>query len=137
MATSFLFSNPLSPSFTLPSVRVPQLRSSPVIQHAGHREPRGAAVVTRAGPSTSNFIFAFTLPLSLLAITVFTSLRIGYKLDQDFLEEMAMNEALMEAEEDIDDEDDIDDDDMKTSLQEPLQQEPALPRTRNRPKREV
>lgn len=51
---------------------------------------------------------------------------------------MAMNEALMEAEEDIDDEDDIDDDDMKTSLQEePLQQEPALPRTRNRPKREV
>lgn len=42
---------------------------------------------------------------------------------------MAMNEAIMEADED----DNEDDDDMKTYGQE----EPALPRARNRPKREA
>lgn len=46
---------------------------------------------------------------------------------------MAMNEAIMEADEDDDEDDNEDDDDMKACVQE----EPALPRARNRPKREA
>ncbi|XP_010670384.2 uncharacterized protein LOC104887451 [Beta vulgaris subsp. vulgaris] len=92
------------------------------------RKMRGISVVTRAGPSTSQLIFAFVFPFSLLAITVFTALRIGDKLDQKFLEELAMNEAIREAEEENDD---------VNETVFPRKEEPALPRTRNRPKREV
>ncbi|XAR63502.1 hypothetical protein NMG60_11023457 [Bertholletia excelsa] len=90
---------------------------------------RGSSVVTRAGPSTSTYVFAFVLPLSLLAITVFTSLRIADKLDKDFLEELAINQAIMEA-----DQQDADADaDNNTSIEE----KPAPRRIRNRPKREA
>ncbi|CAA3001170.1 uncharacterized protein LOC111378393 [Olea europaea var. sylvestris] len=82
--------------------------------------------VTRAGPSTSSYIFAFVLPLSLLAVTIFTSNRIADKLDQKFLEEVAINEAILEAEEDDDEEVNI-----------PSEKESAPPRIRNRPKRKV
>ncbi|KAL2491701.1 Uncharacterized protein Adt_27329 [Abeliophyllum distichum] len=50
---------------------------------------RRILVVTRAGPSSTIYIFAFVLPLSLLAVTVFTSMRIADKLDQKFLEEVS------------------------------------------------
>lgn len=49
---------------------------------------RGLTVVTRAGPSTSSYVFAFFLPFSLIVITVLTSIRIADKLDQKFLEEV-------------------------------------------------
>ena len=52
------------------------------------RKTRGLSMVTRAGPGTNTYIFAFVLPLSLLAITVFTSIRIADKLDREFLEEV-------------------------------------------------
>ncbi|XP_077218005.1 high chlorophyll fluorescence 153 [Tasmannia lanceolata] len=89
------------------------------------RRKRGL-VVTRAGPpTTTNLIFAFVFPLSLLAVTIFTSIRIADKLDQDFIEELALNEAIMEEE----------DSDLDVSIS--LEQETAPPRTRNRPKRET
>ncbi|CAI9764731.1 unnamed protein product [Fraxinus pennsylvanica] len=86
---------------------------------------RRVSVVTRAGPSTSSYIFAFVLPLSLLAVTVVTSIRIADKLDQKFLEEVAINQAILEAEEDEDE------------VNIPSENEPVPPRIRNRPKREV
>ncbi|PSS26489.1 Proteinase-activated receptor 1 like [Actinidia chinensis var. chinensis] len=89
------------------------------------RKTRGSSVVTRAGPGTNTYIFAFVLPLSLLAITVFTSIRIADKLDREFLEEVAVNQAIMEAEEEDGD------------AGMPLEEKPSLPRTRNRPKREA
>jgi hypothetical protein len=45
-------------------------------------------VVTRAGLSANSYVLAFLLPLSLLAATIFTSIRIADKLDQDYLEEV-------------------------------------------------
>ncbi|CAO2816203.1 unnamed protein product [Amaranthus hypochondriacus] len=93
------------------------------------RRIRGVSVVTRAGPpSTNQFIFAFVFPLSLLAFTVFTAIQIGNRLDQKFLEELAMNEAINEAEDENDD---------GTEVVIPRKEEPALPRARNRPKREI
>ncbi|GMH30501.1 hypothetical protein Nepgr_032344 [Nepenthes gracilis] len=89
------------------------------------RRKRGVNVVTRAGPSTSSYVFAFVFPLTLLAITIFAAMRIGDRLDEKFLEELAINEALREVDEE--------DDDSVISVEE----EPALSRTRNRPKREV
>lgn len=50
---------------------------------------RDLTVVTRAAPSTSSYIFAFVLPLSLIVITVLTSIRVADKLDRDFLEEVS------------------------------------------------
>ncbi|KAK7282290.1 hypothetical protein RIF29_10947 [Crotalaria pallida] len=150
MATFSLISNPLSHPFTFlsppPSFRAPPFPITPAL-HSSSR-CRKPTVTTRAGPTTSSFVFAFTLPLSLLAITVFTSIRIADKLDQKYLQEMAMNEANME----VDEDDRDDDDDVETYLQEEpavppartrpdvgtyLQEEPAIPRSRNRPKREA
>ncbi|CAL2237362.1 unnamed protein product [Prunus armeniaca] len=88
------------------------------------RQARGLTVVTRAGPTTNQYVFAFVMPLSLIAVTVFTSMRIADKLDEDFLEEIAINQAIRETDED----DEVD---------MPIEEKPALPRTRNRPKREV
>ena len=45
-------------------------------------------MVTRAGPSTSSYVFAFVFPLSLLAVTIFTSLRVDDKLEREFREEV-------------------------------------------------
>ncbi|KAF8396205.1 hypothetical protein HHK36_017818 [Tetracentron sinense] len=92
----------------------------------GLRNTRGGlAVVTRAAPSTSNLVFAFVFPISLLAVTIFTSIKIADKLDKEFLEEVAVNQVIKEGNDE--------DDDTPISLEE----EPALPRTRNRPKREA
>lgn len=53
------------------------------------RRSRGSLVVTRGGPpGTSTYIFAFVFPLSLLAVTIFTAIRISDKLDKDFYEEV-------------------------------------------------
>ncbi|KAK4372083.1 hypothetical protein RND71_007467 [Anisodus tanguticus] len=90
------------------------------------KSSRCISVVTRAeGISSSSYIFAFVFPLSLLAITIFTSARIADTLDQKFLEEVAVNQTITEGEED----------DGITVTQ--LEEKPATPRTRNRPKREV
>ncbi|XP_009605000.1 uncharacterized protein LOC107770066 [Nicotiana tabacum] len=91
------------------------------------KSSRGLSVVRRAGGgiSSSSYIFALIFPLSLLAITIFTSARIADNLDKKFLEELAVNKAIMEGEED----DGI--------VVTPLEEKPATPRTRNRPKREV
>ncbi|CAK8564977.1 unnamed protein product [Lathyrus sativus] len=132
MATSFLISNPISRThtFTFPSSRAPPYLISPPLLHATYRRPRRATVVTRAGANANSYAFAIALPLSLLVVTVFTALRIGEKLDKDYYEEMAINEAIMEVDEE--EEEDYDDD------AEPyLQEEPVLPRGRNRPKREA
>lgn len=88
MATLFPLFNPISHSFTFPSLRAPPSRNSSPLLLTGCRRPRPATVVTRAGASTSSYAFAIALPLSLLGITVFTALRIGQKLDQDFYEEV-------------------------------------------------
>ncbi|CAL5201540.1 unnamed protein product [Lathyrus oleraceus] len=132
MATSFLISNPIphTHTFTFPSSKAPPYLISPPLLHATYRKPRPATVVTRAGANASSYAFAIAMPLSLLGITVFTALRIGEKLDQDYYEEMAMNEAIMEVDEE---EEEDHDDDAETYLQE----EPVLPSGRNRPKREA
>ncbi|MCI39437.1 putative high chlorophyll fluorescence 153, partial [Trifolium medium] len=76
MATLFLISNPISHStnsFTFPSLRIPPSRNSPPLLLTGCRRPRGATVLTRAGANASSYAFAIALPLSLLAVTVFTA----------------------------------------------------------------
>ncbi|XP_028789905.1 uncharacterized protein LOC114745901 [Neltuma alba] len=137
MAT-LLVSNSHSLLFTYAarlSFKPPQLPNSTAIRFAGdscyRRKLRGLTAVTRAGPGSSSYFFAFALPFSLLAITIVASWKIGERLDREFIEEMAMNEAIMEADED--DDDGVDQDDIETYKQE----EPALPRVRNRPRREA
>ncbi|XWS65761.1 hypothetical protein CRYUN_Cryun05aG0141200 [Craigia yunnanensis] len=98
--------------------------------HICHRNTRGLAVVTRAGANTSSYVFAVVFPLSLLAVTILTSIKIADKLDKDFLEDLTINQAVREAEAEDGDDNDV------ISLEE-IVLEPALPRTRNRPKREV
>uniref|UniRef100_A0A7C9DQI3 Uncharacterized protein n=1 Tax=Opuntia streptacantha TaxID=393608 RepID=A0A7C9DQI3_OPUST len=128
---------PYQPIKALPnSIFFPRLPPGSLSGELHRRRMRGLSMVTRAGPSTSQFIFAFAFPLTLLAITVVTAWRIGDKLDEKFLEELAMNEALREAEEYNDDDDD-DDDKKVGEVGIQRKEEPALPRTRNRPKREV
>ncbi|KAL8144465.1 hypothetical protein V2J09_017497 [Rumex salicifolius] len=104
----------------------------PAVRFAGEsvlrRSRRADSVVTRAGPTSNTLIFAFVFPLSLLAVTIFAAIRIGDRLDKKFLEELAMNQALREMDEEEEDE---------TVLVVPKEEEPALPRARNRPKRQV
>ncbi|PIN02534.1 hypothetical protein CDL12_24953 [Handroanthus impetiginosus] len=102
------------------------------ILQVGRRETsrRVISVVTRAGPSTTSYIFAFVFPLSLLAVTIFTSVRIADKLDEKFFEELAVNEAILEAEGNDDEDDD-------GEVPIPPEKEPTPIRSRNRPKREV
>lgn len=52
------------------------------------RRIRGCSVVARAGPSTSSYVLAFAIPATLIAATVFTSIKIADKLDEDFLEDV-------------------------------------------------
>ncbi|XP_027341636.1 zinc finger protein castor homolog 1 [Abrus precatorius] len=144
MATWFCFSNPtISHPFAFASLRVPPFPNSPALRFtAGGRKSRGSAVVTRAGPSTTSIVFAIALPLSLLAVTVLASVRMADKLDQQWLEELAKNEATMEVDDRDDDEDDEDDDnddyDNKEDIIEAfVQEELSLPRARNRPRREA
>lgn len=88
-------------------------------------------MVPRAGPSSSAYIFAFVFPLSLLVATIIASIRIADQLDEKFLEELALNQAILEAEEN----DEEEDDDGEASI--PPEKEPTPVGSRNRPKREV
>ncbi|KAL0726558.1 hypothetical protein Bca4012_022651 [Brassica carinata] len=94
-----------------------------------NRRIRYCSVVTRAGPSTSSYLLAFAIPATLIAATVFTSAKIADKLDDDFLEDIALNQAIKAAE-------DGENAQGETSLDD-LIKEPVLQRTRKRPKREV
>ncbi|GFP96299.1 hypothetical protein PHJA_001774000 [Phtheirospermum japonicum] len=98
----------------------------PILQ-VDRRKPsrRGISVVTRAGPSSTSYIFAFVFPLSLLAVTIFTSARIADQLDQKFFEELSVNQAILEAEETGDE------------VAVSLEKEATPTHSRNRPKREV
>ncbi|GAB4827798.1 hypothetical protein Ancab_034684 [Ancistrocladus abbreviatus] len=93
-----------------------------------YRQRRRMSVVTLAGPSTSSYVFAFVFPLSLLVVTIFAAMRIGDRLDQKFLEELAINQAIREADEE-------EEEDPNGMI--PSKEEPALPPARNRPKREI
>ena len=90
MTTLFCVSNPISHLSAFASLRAPPFFfNSPALRiHAGGRERRGSAVATRAGPSTSSILFAIALPSFLLRITILAALRMGDKLDQDWLEEV-------------------------------------------------
>ncbi|CAN7082121.1 unnamed protein product [Brassica oleracea var. botrytis] len=94
-----------------------------------NRRSRDCSYVARAGPSTSSYLLAFAIPATLIAATVFTSARIADKLDDDFLEDIALNQAIKAAEEGDNAEGEI-------SLDDVIK-EPVLQRTRKRPKREV
>lgn len=55
------------------------------------RRNRGSLVVRRGGaPGASTYIFAFLFPLSLLAVTIFTSIQISDKLDRDYYQEVTL-----------------------------------------------
>ncbi|CAN1316524.1 hypothetical protein LINPERPRIM_LOCUS30097 [Linum perenne] len=124
----------------------------------GRKKGRGWSVVRRAGPSTSSYVFAFALPLSLLIFTIFTSIRISDKLDEDYLEEVIKEcynyciwsfsiffLELIEGIEYAEDEDEnIDVNDEEGVQVSPEEEEVMLPqpalsgsRIRNRPKRQV
>uniref|UniRef100_A0A2C9UY86 Uncharacterized protein n=1 Tax=Manihot esculenta TaxID=3983 RepID=A0A2C9UY86_MANES len=105
---------PNSPALTLPISSTPiiasfkpmHLPTSPAISLVRDRRTmRGSTLVTRAGPSTTSYVFAFVFPLSLLIGTIFTSIRIADKLDRDYLEELAINQAIREADEEDDGDD--------------------------------
>lgn len=89
---------------------------------------RWTSLVTQAGLTSNSFVLAFALPLGLLVVTIVAAWRKGDQLDQKFLEELAINEAIREADE-VEDED--------NDMVIPVPEEPARPRKRNRPKREV
>ncbi|KAL3516414.1 hypothetical protein ACH5RR_023316 [Cinchona calisaya] len=132
MASLTFISNSLSSSTTgssnlnLIHSRTPKPLTSPLtlsILHGSKKSSRGLSVITKGGPSSTSYIFAFVFPISLLAVTIFTSMKIADELDQKFLEELAVNQEILEAE---------GDDDCISS-----EEIPAVPRKRNRPKREV
>ncbi|XP_022764446.1 uncharacterized protein LOC111309709 [Durio zibethinus] len=127
---------PISPA-TFRPLHVPTPVAVAFSSHVSQRKTRALAVVTRAGPNTSSYVFAVAFPLSLLAVTIFTSIKIADKLDKDFLEYFTISQAIREADEEDDDDDDDDDDGDDVISLEDIVQEPVLPRTRNRPKREV
>uniref|UniRef100_A0A0A9EIB9 Uncharacterized protein n=2 Tax=Arundo donax TaxID=35708 RepID=A0A0A9EIB9_ARUDO len=111
-------------------------------------------MVVRAGgpPSTNALIPAFVLPLSLFVGTLVTAARIADDLDERFLREMEINQAIMEeneaSDEDSSDEEDDDreydkgeeeeeDERPAVEKQEPVIVGAAAPRTRNRPRKQV
>ncbi|XP_074556517.1 uncharacterized protein LOC141812404 [Curcuma longa] len=96
---------------------------------------RRRRLIVRAGlPSTNSLILAFVLPLSLLLGTIFAAARIADRLDEKFLEELAMNEAILE---EMDEDDADEDEDDRGVLAEEEDGVAAIPKTRNRPKRVV
>ncbi|CAN8273310.1 unnamed protein product [Cochlearia groenlandica] len=97
-----------------------------------NRRVRDCSVVVRAGPSTSSYLLALAIPATLIAATVFTSIRIADKLDEDFLEDIALNQAIKAAEE----EEKGENAKGEISLDD-LIKEPVIQRTRKRPKREI
>ncbi|KAJ4842636.1 hypothetical protein Tsubulata_013330 [Turnera subulata] len=158
MTSLKLLITPSSFSPTPPSsFKPPQVPSSPAIHITGVRSKwsrRTIRVVTRAGPSINNIIFAVSIPTTLLLATIFTASKIADKLDEDYFDELAINKALMGGEEDDEDEDEDDDEggdyeeedeDNESGVDFPSSQEQeqvAQPvsqpmRTRPRPKREA
>ena len=60
--------------------------------HGNKKSSRGLSVVTKGGgPSSTSYIFAFIFPISLVAVTIFTAMRITDELDQKFLEEVKLH----------------------------------------------
>uniref|UniRef100_A0A1D1XTT0 FACT complex subunit POB3 n=1 Tax=Anthurium amnicola TaxID=1678845 RepID=A0A1D1XTT0_9ARAE len=112
-----------------------------------HGTRRWEGLVARAGPpSSSVLILAFVFPLSLIIGTIFASIRIADQLDEKYLQELAMNKAIMEEKEAEDESEDElgedEDDEAAASKDEQLvstaiQVTSAAPRSRNRPKREA
>ncbi|KAL5762604.1 hypothetical protein ACOSP7_018868 [Xanthoceras sorbifolium] len=109
------------------------------------RKARGltTGVVTRAGPSIGTYLYALSLPVGLIVLTALAALKVAEQQDQAYFEELIIEEAMKEGDEDKDgDEDeDVEEDggneyDSETPLEEKIQ-ELAVPRTRNRPKREA
>ncbi|XP_020103763.1 uncharacterized protein LOC109720836 [Ananas comosus] len=156
MAPSLFTLSPTTPIASPPPL--PHLRPHPPLPSSlslsgagvgggGGRRRRRAAEVVRpraGGPSTNSLILAFVLPLSLLAGTIFTAARVADQLDEKYLNELAMNKAIMEeneaaAEEDGYDDDNDDEEEEGNAVVSPEKEERvvALPRARNRPIREV
>ncbi|KAH7667204.1 hypothetical protein IHE45_12G044300 [Dioscorea alata] len=133
---SYTLSSP--PHTTLPSHQPLLLRC-----HRPRRPKRSDSILVRAGPpSSSTLILAFVLPLSLLIGTILVSIRIADDLDEKFVKELLMNEAMAEEEEyGVEDAEDDDDDDESDNEPRVLELEeaaaPATPRVRNRPKKEI
>lgn len=77
---------PVAPAraFFRPSKFLPAVRFSG--DHSAVKTLR--LVTTRAGASTSSYIFAFSIPFSLILVTALTALKIGDNLDKKFLEEV-------------------------------------------------
>ncbi|KAL9233802.1 hypothetical protein vseg_008751 [Gypsophila vaccaria] len=122
-----LTSHTTNTSLTFPTTS----HSSTSLHVLGPRRTRRlrTTTATRAGPSTNQLIFAFVFPFSLLAVTAFTAFQIGNRLDQKFLDELAMIKALRE--------EDDDDDNQPGQVPATRKEEPALPQSRNRPRREI
>jgi hypothetical protein len=88
-SVSLTHSQPSTPTrafFKPPHVSKPRTIRFP--GDPSRRRTRGLTAVTRAGLSTNYYIFAFALPFSLLAITIFASIRVADKLDRDYLQEV-------------------------------------------------
>ncbi|KRH62920.1 hypothetical protein GLYMA_04G142000v4 [Glycine max] len=123
MATLFCGSNPISYPSAFASLRAPPFFfNSPGTVRLGD------------GGSTSCILFAIVLPSFLLRITILAALRMGDKLDQDWLEEQEMK-ALMELEK-YDDDDSDDGDTEEDNMETNVQEEPTLTQAHSRPKRE-
>ncbi|KAK9123237.1 hypothetical protein Sjap_012839 [Stephania japonica] len=105
--------------------------SSPLTAETENSKRRGWSVVTQAGLSTTSVVFAFVFPLTLLIVTIFAAIRVADRLDQKFLEEIAINEAIMG---DQDEEGGLASSVKKMAENMPP---PATTRARNRPKREA
>ncbi|KAG2244280.1 hypothetical protein Bca4012_015500 [Brassica carinata] len=136
MASLLFVSIPMQPTQTALTAFASPLFPPPANNMLGgaggiclNRRNRDCGYVARAGPSTSSYLLAFAIPATLIAATVFTSAKIADKLDDDFLEDIALNQAIKAAEEGENAEGEISLDD--------LIKEPVLQRTRKRPKREV
>ncbi|WVZ67474.1 hypothetical protein U9M48_016545 [Paspalum notatum var. saurae] len=115
----------------------------------GRARRRGLVVVRAGGPPSANALFlAFVLPLSLFVGTLITAARVADDLDERFLREMEINQAIMEeneaSDEDIAGEDEREEEDEAEVVVE--EKEPVVAgagaaaapaRTRNRPRRQV
>ncbi|KAK8956980.1 hypothetical protein KSP39_PZI001415 [Platanthera zijinensis] len=131
-------SNSVFPSF-FSNLRIP----SEISRQFNPLRPRprpGELTVVRAGPpTTSTLILVFVFPLSLLIGTILVSIRISDKLDEKFFEELAVNQAMMEAEEEEEEEEEAEDSDSRAGEAERVlvKEEASAVRIRNRPKRQA
>ncbi|KAM0900723.1 hypothetical protein ACQ4PT_020427 [Festuca glaucescens] len=111
------------------------------------RGRRRQSMVVRAGgpPSTNVLILAFLLPASLFVGTLVVAARVADDLDERFLREMEINEAILEeneASKEAEDDGGVYAVDGEDVVQPAVEKEQVLvtaaaTRTRNRPKREV